>query len=135
MGEHEGKKDKKRTNYHAGELETLANALPMDLVGQVGETDVTHEFFSDDIGSECRGGTICETAGRQFAVADGRVGVCHLKKRKTKKGNIRMGWCSKDKMKGRRYFFKLAGTRRKSRNVVSCLFLVGFRTNFWIKIK
>lgn len=43
--------EKKLTNNHGGELEALANALTVDLVGQVGETHVAHEFFTD-----CRDG-------------------------------------------------------------------------------
>ena len=36
------------TNDHGGELEALAYAFPVDLVGKVGETDETHELFPDD---------------------------------------------------------------------------------------
>lgn len=37
-----------RTNDHGGKLEALANTLPVDLVGKIGETDKTHELFPDD---------------------------------------------------------------------------------------
>ena len=38
----------KRTDYHAGELEALADGFPVDLVGEVGEPDVAHELLADD---------------------------------------------------------------------------------------
>ena len=37
-----------RTNDHGGELEALADTLPVDLVGQVGEANEAHELFADD---------------------------------------------------------------------------------------
>lgn len=39
-----------RTNDHGRELEALANALPVDLVGQVGKANEAHELFPDDGG-------------------------------------------------------------------------------------
>lgn len=36
------------TDDHACELETFPDALPVYLVGQVGETDIAHERFADD---------------------------------------------------------------------------------------
>lgn len=53
-----------RTDDHHGELETLPDALAMNLVWKVGEPDVTHEFLTDDGGNgmevvgEGRTGTI-----------------------------------------------------------------------------
>ena len=38
------------TNDHGGELEALAYAFPVDLVGKVGETDVAHELLANDGG-------------------------------------------------------------------------------------
>ena len=40
----------RRTDDHYGELETLPDALAVDLVRKVGETDVSHEFLTDDGG-------------------------------------------------------------------------------------
>lgn len=61
-----------RTNNHAGELEALSDALPVDLVGKVGEADVTHELFPDDAGQMVRaavGGGACVAVGRRSTVA------------------------------------------------------------------
>lgn len=41
---------KEQTDDHGGELETLANALPVDLVWKICETDVSHEFLANDWG-------------------------------------------------------------------------------------
>lgn len=41
------RKRKKLTNDHGGELEALADALTVNLVGKVGETNVAHELFTD----------------------------------------------------------------------------------------
>lgn len=38
---------KKRTDDHSSKLETLADALAVDLVGEVGKADVAHELFAD----------------------------------------------------------------------------------------
>ena len=37
-----------RTNYHHGELEALLDRLPVDLVGEVCEADIAHEFLAND---------------------------------------------------------------------------------------
>ena len=37
-----------RTYDHSGELEALANALPVNLVGEVGKANEAHELFADD---------------------------------------------------------------------------------------
>lgn len=39
--------ERKRTDNHGRELETLSNAFAVDLVWKVGETDITHQLFSD----------------------------------------------------------------------------------------
>ena len=39
-----------RTDDHYGKLEALSNALAVDLVGEVGETDVAHQLLADDGG-------------------------------------------------------------------------------------
>ena len=38
------------TNDHGSELETLPHTLSVDLVGEVGEPDVAHQLFANDIG-------------------------------------------------------------------------------------
>lgn len=69
-----------RTNNHASELESLSDALPVDLVGKVGETDVTHEFFPDDAGQVMRAAVGGDGSGRLTAVG-GRstVAVCTVR--------------------------------------------------------
>ena len=47
------------TDDHGGELEALADTLPVNLVGQVGEANEAHELFADD--------------GRDTVLADPRV--------------------------------------------------------------
>ena len=47
------------TDDHSGELESLPYALPVDLVGQIGETDVAHQFFADDRRQASRGWCRC----------------------------------------------------------------------------
>jgi hypothetical protein len=42
-----------RTNDHHSELETLSDTFAVYLVGEVGETNVAHEFLADD-GGNCR---------------------------------------------------------------------------------
>lgn len=42
-----GEAEYEHTNNHGGELETLADAFAMYLVGQVGEADIASELFSD----------------------------------------------------------------------------------------
>ena len=37
-----------RTYDHSGELEALANALPVNLVGEVSKANEAHELFADD---------------------------------------------------------------------------------------
>ena len=37
-----------RTNHHGGELEALPHALAVNLVGEIGETDVAHKFLAYD---------------------------------------------------------------------------------------
>lgn len=61
-----------RTNDHGRELETLPDALPVDLVWEVRETDVAHQLFADDgrdRGMGRRGDTI------RAAVDGGKVAV------------------------------------------------------------
>ena len=36
------------TDDHGSKVEALLDTLPVDLVGQVGEADVAHEFFADE---------------------------------------------------------------------------------------
>lgn len=77
--------DKGPTNDHGGELEALPDALPMNLVRKVGESDVTHQFFADNIRNWCAGTQRrCRTVsvavgGRDIAIAGGSIGVGHLK--------------------------------------------------------
>lgn len=78
---------KKRTDNHGSKLKAFSNALSMYLIGEVGKTDITHQFFSDDIGYDWGGGS-CQTVGGDIAVAGGWVRVRHLEERKE---NIRMG--------------------------------------------
>lgn len=40
---------KRRTDDHGGELEALPDALSVDLVGEVCETDIAHELFADNV--------------------------------------------------------------------------------------
>jgi hypothetical protein len=40
----------RRTDDHYGELEALPHALAVNLVRKVCETDVSHEFLTDDWG-------------------------------------------------------------------------------------
>jgi hypothetical protein len=49
------------TDDHSGELEALPYALPMNLVGQVGETDEAHEFLANHWR---RGGVVGRDEGR-----------------------------------------------------------------------
>ena len=73
-----------RTNDHGGELEALADTLPVDLVGQVGEANEAHELFADDgrdtvLGRrllEGGGGAIWPVRGER-RVAVGRAVVGH----------------------------------------------------------
>ena len=73
-----------RTNDHGGELEALADTLPVDLVGQVGEANEAHELFADDgrdtvLGRrllEGGGGAVCPLRGER-RVAVGRAVVRH----------------------------------------------------------
>jgi len=58
-----------RTDNHGSELETLPHTLSVDLVGEVGEPDVAHQLFANDIGKASsmgcwrkrRAGTVCAT--------------------------------------------------------------------------
>lgn len=45
------------TDNHASELEAFPDALPVDLVGEVCESNITHELFPDDV-AECRGAAV-----------------------------------------------------------------------------
>jgi len=76
-----------RTNDHSGELETLPHGFAMDLVGEICEADVTHEFLSD-YGRNAGSGGLGERAvgpvgghavggGRHVAVARAVVVVGH----------------------------------------------------------
>lgn len=62
--------ERRRTDDHARKLETLPDALPVDLVGEICETDVAHELFPDDT-AKCGGAAI----GRRSAAVDGTVSV------------------------------------------------------------
>ena len=79
------------TDDHGGELEALAHALPVHLVGKVGKAHVAVELFAND-GRGCwfrglwerRGGTVHlargAVGGEGVAVGGGRnVRVCHLR--------------------------------------------------------
>jgi len=44
----EWEETRQRTNNHCSELETFADALPVHLVGKVGETNVAHELFANN---------------------------------------------------------------------------------------
>lgn len=81
----------RRTDNHGGELETLAHALPMDLVRQVGKANIAVELLANDgwdgrvsgLGKR-RGGTVHlargTVGGDGVAVGSGgHVGVRHLK--------------------------------------------------------
>lgn len=63
-------KEKKHTNNHGRELETLSDTFAVDLVWKVGETDVTHELFPDGAAVGC--GAIRST--RDSSVGARRVG-------------------------------------------------------------
>jgi hypothetical protein len=39
----------KLTDNHGGKREAFPNTLPMHLVGQIGEANIAHEFFANDI--------------------------------------------------------------------------------------
>ena len=78
-----------RTNNHGGELEALAHAFPVYLVGEVGKADVAHELLADDGGDAAAGlllgeggvgavqivAAICRD---RVAVGGGNVRVRHL---------------------------------------------------------
>jgi hypothetical protein len=74
----------RRTDDHGSELETLPYALPVNLVGKVGETDKTHEFLANHwrpggvLGGNQRGiggvGVAILGKGEAVAVAAGIVG-------------------------------------------------------------
>ncbi len=59
-----------RTNDHSSELEALADALPVDLVGEVCEADEAHELFPDDGREAVLGG------GLLLLLEGGRRAVC-----------------------------------------------------------
>ncbi len=42
------RREKKRTDDHRRELEALPHTLPVHLVGQIGETNVAHQFFAHE---------------------------------------------------------------------------------------
>lgn len=64
------------TDDHCGEVEALLDALPVDLVGQVRETDVARELFPDDVG-EAMGRAVWLGTGRGVAVlVVGHLGGC-----------------------------------------------------------
>lgn len=54
---------KRHTDDHGGELEALAHALSVDLVWQVCETDVAHEFLANDGGDTRRAVVLDSGAG------------------------------------------------------------------------
>ena len=60
-----------QTDNHGGELETLANALPVNLVWKICETDVAHELLANDWGYaggvllDSGAGAIWDTVGRR----------------------------------------------------------------------
>ena len=57
------------TDDHGVEVEALAHALPVDLVGEVRETDVAHELLTDDGGGGAVGSLLGEGGGRAVHVA------------------------------------------------------------------
>ena len=57
-----------RTDNHGSELEALPYALPVDLVGQVCESDIAIELFADDGSSRSGFG----------GLGKGRCGTVHL---------------------------------------------------------
>lgn len=77
-----------RTDDHGRELEALPYALPVDLVGQVGKSDVAIELFADDgcatrvlwLGEgRTRAVQLVRAVGRNgFAISGGNVRVRHL---------------------------------------------------------
>lgn len=77
---------RRRTNNHRSELETLPNTFPVDLVWEVGETDVTHQLFTNDRGNSAgvtsgnkrRAGPVGQAIGGDIAVVGGGVRVRHL---------------------------------------------------------
>ena len=78
------------TNNHSGKGKALPDTLPMDLIRQIGETDVTHELFANDanivrLGIE-RGTRAVEHAIRgKVAVARGNERVGHLQTKRSKR--------------------------------------------------
>lgn len=85
-----GRGEKGRTDDHGGELETLPDTLPVNLVGEVGKADIAHEFLADYgrngglVGGGQGRGRAIEVAvgGRgEVAVAAGGVRVGHLRER------------------------------------------------------
>lgn len=77
------------TDDHGVEVEALAHALPVDLVGEIRETDVAHELLTDDGGGGAVGSLLGEGGGRavhvavavrghRVAVGGGNVRVRHL---------------------------------------------------------
>jgi hypothetical protein len=84
-----GRKEGGRTDDHGSELEALPDALSMDLVGQVGEADISHKLLANDGGLSQRrgsrgggdGGTVRDAAGG-IAGGAGGVGVRHLRENK-----------------------------------------------------
>lgn len=63
-----------RTDDHGGELETLADAFTVHLIGKVGEPNVAHELFPD-------GTTVGGLAVEPSAVRRPPVPVCERAKR------------------------------------------------------
>ena len=89
----------KRTDDHGSELETLAHALPVDLVWQVCEADVAHELLANDGGQAGRvlldggAGAIGETVGGGRERVDARrdVRVRHVEENDDD-GGFFLGW-------------------------------------------
>lgn len=69
-------REKELTDNHGGELKTLPNAFSVDLVGQIGEPDVAHQFFADDGRETGAGRAICRAVERRGDVAIGSASVC-----------------------------------------------------------
>ncbi len=61
------------TDDHGCELEALAHALPVHLVGEVGKAHITIELFADD-GRRCWFGRWRERWGRTVHLARSAVG-------------------------------------------------------------
>lgn len=96
-GSNSEKPDMPRTNNHSSELKPFPHALPVDLVGEIGKTDVAHELLANDVGNgsgvaswdERRARTISNAMARGIAIARRGVGVGHLSEYESEEGKER----------------------------------------------